>query len=135
MDNWVKIFPKVHFQFQGENSQSEKIDIKMNRLLDEKRKYVGVKATNIIFCCCAKTNWYQIKRARKANCSCLFVYRMRNKRGNTVYHSMDYLLLKSSISSHSKPRMMGCTRFLNCFVLQHCVIKTKHSRSLIRGVV
>ena len=43
--------------------------------------------------------------------------------------------VKPSISSHSKPCMMACTRLLKYFVLQHSVIKTKHLRSLIRGVI
>ena len=41
------------------------------------------------------------------------------------------LSLKPSISTHSKPRM----RLLKCFVLQHSVIKAKHLRSLVQGVV
>ena len=50
--------------------------------------------------------------------------------------SLDHFLkLKASTSSHSKSRTMTCTRLLKCFVLQHSVIKTKHSRSLIQGVV
>ena len=39
--------------------------------------------------------------------------------------------VKPSISSHSKPRTMACTRLLICFVLQLSVIKTKHLRSLV----
>ena len=39
--------------------------------------------------------------------------------------------IKSSISSHSKPRM----RLLKCFVLQLSVIKAKHLRSLVQGIV
>ena len=30
---------------------------------------------------------------------------------------------------------MVCTRLLKCFVLKHSVLKTKHLRSLVRGVV
>ena len=37
--------------------------------------------------------------------------------------------------THSKPRVMPCTRLLKCFVLQHSIIKTKHLRSLVRGLV
>ena len=44
-------------------------------------------------------------------------------------------LLKPSISSHSKPCIIVCMRLLKCFVLQNSVIKTKHLRSLTRGVV
>ena len=39
--------------------------------------------------------------------------------------------IKSSISSHSKPHTMTCTRLLKCFVLHHSVIKTKHLRNLV----
>ena len=43
--------------------------------------------------------------------------------------------LKPSISSHSKPGTMAHTRLLKCFNLQHSVYKTKHLRSIVRGVV
>ena len=49
--------------------------------------------------------------------------------------SQKYSRLKPSISTHSKHRTMLGMRLLKCFVLQHSVIKTKHLRSLIRGVV
>ena len=39
---------------------------------------------------------------------------------------------KRSNSTHSKPFTMARTRLLKCFVLQHSIIKTKNSRSLIR---
>ena len=41
----------------------------------------------------------------------------------------------ASFSSHSKPRTMAYTRLLKCFVLQHSVIKSKHLRSLVQGVI
>ena len=43
--------------------------------------------------------------------------------------------LKPLISSHSSPRTMAHIRLIKCFVLQHSVIKTKHLRSLLRGIV
>ena len=43
--------------------------------------------------------------------------------------------VKPSISTHSKPCTMPRMRLLKCFVLQHSVIKTKHLRSLVRGVL
>ena len=46
-----------------------------------------------------------------------------------------FFQLKPSISTHSKPLMMPRMRLLKCFVWQHSVIKTKHLRSLVRGVV
>ena len=47
----------------------------------------------------------------------------------------DNVHLKPSIITCSKPRRMRCTRLLICFILQHSVIKTKHLRSLVLGVI
>ena len=45
------------------------------------------------------------------------------------------LIVKPSIFTHSKPHTMPHTRLLKRFVLQHSVIKTKHLRSLVRGII
>ena len=58
-------------------------------------------------------------------------YQDLNMENLDVHISAKSFLVKPSISTHSKPR----TRLLKCFVLQHNVIKTKHLRSLIRGVI
>ena len=43
--------------------------------------------------------------------------------------------LKPCISSHSNPHMIARTRLLKCFVLQHIVIRTKHLRNLVWGII
>ena len=52
-----------------------------------------------------------------------------------AYSRLKVLKLKPSISSYSKSRTMACTRLLKYFVLQHSLMKTKHCKSLVRGVV
>ena len=42
---------------------------------------------------------------------------------------------KPSISTHSKPRTMPCTRLLKCFVMIALCCKTKPLRSLVEGIV
>ena len=46
-----------------------------------------------------------------------------------------WLILKSSISSHSKPYMTHCTRHLKCFDLITLCCKTKHLRNLIGAII
>ena len=43
--------------------------------------------------------------------------------------------LKPSISNDLKPHTIPRMRLLKCFVLQHSVIKTKHLRSLVCGII
>ena len=49
--------------------------------------------------------------------------------------SAEFLGLQPSSSSHSKPCKRSPMRPITCFVLENCVFKKKHFRSLIKGLV
>ena len=59
-----------------------------------------------------------------------------------IYYDLEIVLHKKQnldVSDNYKPiisiHLKPCTRLLKCSVLQHSVIKTKHLRSLVQGIV
>ena len=80
-----------------------------------------------------KAHYAFLGKVSKSVCEkCSFLYR-----GQVQFFHRDRHYKGSfygpSISIHSKPCTMPHTRLLEYFALQHCLIKTKHLRSLVQG--
>ena len=64
-----------------------------------------------------------------------FVEKIWENKSRGLVVQCQKLIVKPSISTHSKPRTRRHMRLLKCFVLIILCSKTKHLRSLVRGIV